>query len=331
MYPHVLTTILAISRFPGIFARHNGFRYEAVDASKQEPINRFDYPLNNSSSPGICTASNLSSTVYSTVYPSPSASPIEITAQSQTVTSFIPEMTWCVGPPIGLIPVTNAPYANHSTDYVTVTAGTGHCEIVYVPTTTTVCATTLTGIASKVVVSECDQEVTFSSECGFTLETPTPTAATPSIHNNSLITPAPRVRTMMTYFIAPWQSLTAGNTPSDVDTKICKVLDNGEVECTRYKEVWEVVIVTNTVTSTHDVQLTTTISGPGTLIVETMKIHVTDTIETVDLSTTLVLESEIETESTSKSRELVTSPDVESGAQTSTVYVTKHLKHKTSK
>ncbi|PVI02355.1 hypothetical protein DM02DRAFT_589739 [Periconia macrospinosa] len=329
MFPHILTTLLAISRFRGIVARHNGFRHEAVEASNQQPEKRLDPILMNSTQNlEQCAATISSPTVYSTLYPSPNASAVEITTQSQTVTSFIPEMTWCVGPPIGFIPILNAPYANQSAEYETIIAGTGHCETVYVPTTTTVCATTLTGIATKVTVSECDQEITFSSECGFTLEAAA-SAPTQTTASNSLITPAPIVRKMMTYWIAPWQSLTAGDTPSDVDMKICKVLDDDELECTRIQEVWEVIIVTRTTTSTHDVQLTTTVSGPGTLIVETMKIHVTDTIETVDLSTSLLLESEIETESTSKSKKLVTRSESDKEPQTSTLYITKHLKHKT--
>ncbi|CAI6336039.1 unnamed protein product [Periconia digitata] len=314
--------LVAISRFQVVSARHNGFRHEAVDAS----VHQVDHlPFN----PPQFAAPNSSSTVLGTFFPSPNASPTDITAQSQTVTSFIPEMTWCVGPPIGLRPLSDTPSTNQSTKYETLTGGTGHCETVYVPTTTTVCATTLTGIATKITVSECDQEVTFSSECGFTLETPTSTPTT-TAYNNSMITAAPTVRMMSTYWVAPWQSLTAGDTPSNVDMKVCKVLENDEMECTRYQEVWEVLIITKTTTSTHDVQLTTTVSGPGTLLVETMKIKVTDTIETIDLSTTLVLQSEIETESTSKSRKLFTRTGNSIRAPISTLYVTKTLKHKTS-
>ncbi|KAA8614415.1 hypothetical protein PtrV1_11445 [Pyrenophora tritici-repentis] len=40
-----------------------------------------------------CASSTSTHSVYSTLYPSPSASPVEITAQSQVVTSYIPEMT----------------------------------------------------------------------------------------------------------------------------------------------------------------------------------------------------------------------------------------------
>ncbi|KAH8727019.1 hypothetical protein GQ44DRAFT_145564 [Phaeosphaeriaceae sp. PMI808] len=152
-------------------------------------------------------------------------------------------MAWCVGPPIGLIPIIGAPYQNASTNYTTTMAGTGRCEAVYTPAATIVCATTPTELASKVTVINCDQEVTFSTERGFTLENPTPVTS-----NSSLITPAPTVKRMFTYWLAPWQSLTAGETPSDVDVKVCTVLDDGNLECIRYQDVWEIVVVTRTLT-----------------------------------------------------------------------------------
>ncbi|KAF1958985.1 hypothetical protein CC80DRAFT_546303 [Byssothecium circinans] len=327
LFPHVLTSVLALTRFQGIFARYNGFRHEAVDASKQRPEKRAE-PLfiQNSTITEQCSAATPIRTIHSLVYPSPNASAVEITAQSQVVTSFFPEMTWCVGSPMGLAPISGPPYMNKTTEYETVIAGTGYCETVYVPTTTAICATTITGIASKVTVSKCDQEVTFSSECGYELETPTPTAT----GNFSSITPAPTVQRLMTYWLAPWQSLTAGESPSDVDIKVCKVLDDDEMECTRYQEVWEVVTVTQTSISSHEVALTTTLSGPGTLIVETMEIYVTDTIETVDLSTTLLMKTEVEIESTSKAKKLVTRPETDVKPQSSTLYITKHVKYKNS-
>ncbi|KAF2110333.1 hypothetical protein BDV96DRAFT_650978 [Lophiotrema nucula] len=263
--------------------------------------------------------------ILSLVFPSPDAPPIEVTAQSQVLTSYIPAMTWCVGPPIGLV-ATNTlgpPYFNYSTTlYSTTVAGTGSCDTVYASTQTTVCATTLTGLASKVPITDCDQEVTFSSECGFTLETPTPTA-----YNVSLITPAPTLKRMMTYWIAPWQSLTKGDTPTDVDIKICTLLENDEMECISYQEVWEVQVVTSTITTQRVVDLTTTVSGPGLLLVETMHVNVTDTIQSISLSTTLMLHTEIEIETTSKSRKLVTR--TESGvAPVSTLFITKKVKYK---
>ncbi|KAL7779622.1 hypothetical protein CFE70_009127 [Pyrenophora teres f. teres 0-1] len=161
----------------------------------------------------------------------------------------------------------------------------------------TVCATTLTGLGSKIPVTACDQEITFSTECGFTVE-----KATPITTSGSLITPAPSVKRVQTFWLAPWQSFTAGEPPSDVEVKICTDLDDGRMECIRYQEVWEVVVVTSTRTTEHTVQISTTVSGPGTLIVATATGIYTDTIESIDLSTVLLLETEIETESISSGR-----------------------------
>ncbi|KAJ4358549.1 uncharacterized protein N0V89_003133 [Didymosphaeria variabile] len=336
MFPHILTTLLAIARFRGITARGNGFRHEAIDASDQhyERVEKLDPLIFDRTISEQCPVPTRS--IYSLLYPSPDASAIEITSQSQVVTSYLPEMTWCVGPPVAFAPVTTkAPYLNHSTEYEVVSAGTGRCETVYVPTEATVCATTLTGIASKIIVSECDQEITFSSECGFTLETPSPVTS-----NLSLITPAPTVKRMTTYWVAPWQSLTAGEAPSEVDIKVCTVQEDESLECIHYQEVWEVVVVTKTFTTHRNVQLTTTVTGPGTLIVETMTAVITDTVETIDLSTTLLLETGVETESTSKKKKLVTRPNepsdtvetsvplVTSELGTSTLYITKYVKYK---
>lgn len=325
MFPHIVTTLLAISRLPSILARYNGFRHEAMDASKKAQAKRLEPLIVNQTITEQCPEPTSTRSIHSIIFPSPDASPVEVTAQSQVVTSFFPEMTWCVGHPVALIPISGSPYLNQSLEYSTSMSGTSLCETVYVPTATTVCATTLTGIASKVTVSECDQEITFSSECGYTLETPTPVTT-----NHSMITPAPTVKRMMTYWLAPWQSLTAGETPSDVDIKVCTILEDGNMECIRYQEVWEVVLVTSTITTSREISLTTTVSGPGTLMVETMEIYITDTIETVDLSTVFALETEIETESTSKGKKLVTRPETDGEPPASTVYITKHLKYKST-
>jgi hypothetical protein len=237
-----------------------------------------------------------------------------ITAQSQVVESYIPELTWCVGGGVALVPtttLTGAPCGNRSTLYSAAVGGSERCDILYVATTTTVCATTLTGLASKVTVSECDQEITFSSECGFTMETPTPTTV-----DYSVITPPPVLRRMMTYYLAPWQSLTLGETPSDVDIKVCTILDDKTLECERYQELWEVVVLTTTVTTERELQIVTTMSGPGTLIVETLQAEITDTLVYFNFSTVLHLATEIETETTSRRQKFVTE------LPTSTTYLT---------
>ena len=80
-----------------------------------------------------------------------------------------------------------------------------------------------------------------------------------------------------------------------------------------------------TSTSTSQVDLTTTVSGPGLFMVETIHMNITTSYTTVSLSTTMMLETEIETETTAKSTKLVTRP-IE-GITGPTVYVTKTLSH----
>jgi hypothetical protein len=336
---HALCASLLLFDTPYALARvHLGLPHEVINVTQStyepiyEPVTFTKQIAFNSTSTNLltiteqCSASTPSLTIYSIIFPSPDASPIEVTAQSQVLTSYVPEMTWCVGPPIALLAVTGAPYLNATTtNYTTLIGETGSCETVYAPMTTIVCATTLTGLGSKVPITDCDQEVTFSTECGFTLETPTPITT-----GASLITPAPSVKRMFTYWFAPWQSLTAGDTPSDVGVKICTVLDEGGLECIRYQEVWEVIVVTRTFITTRSVELTATVSGPGTLIIETLHQIITDTIETIDISTTLLLETEIETESTSTGRK---SPMASNGLgdAVSTVFITETLVYKSTR
>lgn len=260
------------------------------------------------------TSTNTAPTVLTTVMPSPGAQPVEVTSQSQMVESYLPEMTWCVGPPLGLMAMSTVTSGeNDTTLYTTTIGGTARCETSYAAVMTSICATILTGLASKVTVSECDQEITFSTECSYALETPSPT-----FNGASLTTPPPTIRSILTYWLAPWQSLTLGETPSDVDIKVCEVLDDGTLECKRYQEVWEVVVVTSTSTVERQMQVSTTVSGPGTLIMATLKAEITDTVTFLNFSTNLLLETLVEIETTSKA------------AKTATSYVTKTVQYKPS-
>ncbi|KAF1941245.1 hypothetical protein EJ02DRAFT_444917 [Clathrospora elynae] len=229
---------------------------------------------------------------------------------SQVITSYTPEMTWCVTPPLALLPIMSAPYVNGSTSHTTIAEGTGGCSTMYAPVQTTVCATTLTRLGSKITLKACDQEVTFSTECGFTLE-----KATPVTTNGFLITPAPTVKR------------TAGDTPSDVDIKICTELDDGNAECIRYQEVWEVVVVTSTWSTQRMIQLSTTVSGPVIIQIETLRATIIDTTLSTDLSTILLLETKIKADNISSGSK-PTAIVQTTTETTTTVLVTKHLYHK---
>jgi hypothetical protein len=83
-------------------------------------------------------------------------------------------------------------------------------------------------------------------------------------------------------------------------------------------------------TRQHTVQISTTVSGPGTLIIATATGIYTDTIESIDLSTVLLLETEIETESISSGRK-PTATVSSTSEITKTVFLTKHLHHKSTR
>lgn len=236
--------------------------------------------------------------------PSPSATPIAITRQSQVETSFVPQLTLCALPPLAFysgswsVSATSGPrYQNLS---VSVPSGSGTCQTMYSPTPTTICATVLTGIATRITVSDCEQDITFSTDYGYTLVTPTATANASAASDSSPITPAPSIRTLTTYYLAPWQSLTAAEQqPTDVEKKICNTFANGTTQCVDISEVWEVQIVTMTATTVSHVDLTTTLPGPAKLMIETIHMDITETAMTLSLSTALVLHYELETTTTS--------------------------------
>jgi hypothetical protein len=121
-----------------------------------------------------------------------------------------------------------------------------------------------------------------------------------------------------------------GETPSDVDVRIFTDLDDATMECIPYQEVWEVVVVTSTKTKPHTVQFSTTVYGPGTLIVAMAMDMFTDTVERIDLSTVLLVGTEIETESISIGRKPIATVSSTSKV-TTTVFITKHLRHKSTK
>lgn len=135
--------------------------------------------------------------------PSPSADPIPITSQGQTVTSHVPILTIC--PFVSSIPslpslavntsfpattaslataasgyasdgsalyrrqvaaATDTPYTNASVP----TSYLSSCSVSYTPTTTQICHSTLTPLASPAItITDCIQQVTFSTDHGYTI------------------------------------------------------------------------------------------------------------------------------------------------------------------
>ena len=170
-------------------------------------------------------------TPLTTIFPSPGASPVVVTTQTQIVTTYIPQYTLCELPPLAFLtpsalatPTSGSlPFLNYS---ISTPPGNGTCTTVFKPTITAVCATVLSDLTTTYTVSECNQNITFSTEYGYSLVIPTPTpvilsGALSTLNSTSYITPPPSVQTLRTYYIAPWQDLTSAGPPADVDYKIC--------------------------------------------------------------------------------------------------------------
>ncbi|KAF2805325.1 uncharacterized protein BDZ99DRAFT_117846 [Mytilinidion resinicola] len=201
-------------------------------------------------------------------------------------------MTMCVGPLVGLVPITTAapPYQNYSTAYGTTVAGNSSCSTYYRATSTSVCATTLTA------------------------------------NGTAAVAPAPSVVTKITYHLAPWQALLVGDTPNEVGSKVCTVKNNDTLECIHYEEVWEVQPATIQTTRTSYVDLTTTVTGPGRFMIETLHMDITQTETIVTVSTKMLLASDMEVETIIKSTKTSSTklPDT-------TIYITKSVKHAPTK
>lgn len=273
--------------------------------------------------------------VLTYITPSAGATPVAVVNQSQIVTSYIPEFTLCELPPIEFIPITppstlptgasTAPYQNYS---IYIPPGLGSCTTIYSEVHTQVCATTLIALATQYTVTNCNQDLTFSTRQGYVLAKATATAdaslgasvnsstaivsatATASIDGSAMITAAPSIETLTTYYLAPWQQLTAGTAPSEVDLKVCRTFTNGTTECIREYQIWETILVTTTATTYTNINISTTIHGTSRIIVETFVANVTDELTTFSLHTTMALSFETEyttTSSTTRGVALATS------------------------
>ncbi|OJD37461.1 SCL-interrupting locus protein-like protein [Diplodia corticola] len=244
------------------------------------------------------------STVYSYYYPSPSAIPTPITRQSQVETTYIPRITTCKGPPVALDVLEQSTFPYRNSTSTIFGRGPITCDTLYYTDTTTICATTLTGVASKVTISRCTQDVTFSSEFDATMVT-SRSIVTGSDGHLSTITDAPSFQLRTTYYMAPWQSLTAntGVLPADVDVKVCHPRPgNGTMEdCIRMEESWAVLPVTLTSTFTSSVDVLATLTeGPGEYLVGTVHGQFVGNTTTVSLSTEMILNHVYEAETISR-------------------------------
>jgi hypothetical protein len=303
-------------------ARHLQHKHEAVAIERRQvgaPVQAT--PL------AIAVATTSAPQILTFITPSPGASPVAITEESQIVTSYVAQFTLCELPPKAFFPVTlspstiatTAPYRNYS---ISIPPGNGTCTTIYSPTRTMVCATTLTGLVQKYTVTNCAQDITFSTEYGFVLARPTeasnaslssdvlsiPTTASvsdlglsaTSSSASALITAAQTVQRLTTYYLAPWQAVTAGLSPEEVQLKVCALYANGTEECIRQYEVWHTSLLTETATRTTSVNISTTIHGLSQVIIETFAANITEALTTFRMTTDIELEYQTEYETTSR-------------------------------
>lgn len=197
--------------------------------------------------------------------PSPGAELLPITSQSQIVTTYLPVMTICPltvtqsasdlplstwapnvtsrGTAASNIPVSsgvslyrrqvvddiNAPYANSSIPTSTLSS----CSVFYTPTTTSICHTTLSPLASPVIpITDCYQRITFSTDHGYTLAS----SAGPHYGNFST-SAAASVETLTSFYVAPWQYVYSGVPADAVDVVVCST-SAGTGVCTTTAEDW---------------------------------------------------------------------------------------------
>lgn len=168
-----------------------------------------------------------------------------------------------------------------------------------------VCTTTLTGLVQKYTITNCAQDITFSTEYGYVLAKLTAAAnGTSSLvgTGTAIVTsPAPTIQRLTTYYLAPWTAVTAGIAPSEVTLKVCTTYANGTTSCIHQYEVWHTSLLTQIATTTTSVNISTTVHGLSKIIVETFAANITDKVTTFTMTTDMELEYSTEIETTHRS------------------------------
>ncbi|KAI9662099.1 MAG: hypothetical protein M1831_002795 [Alyxoria varia] len=205
-----------------------------------------------------------------------------------------PALPWTRTAP-GPIPTGNS---TNATTAPSVSLSDG-CRTVYSSTQTTVCATTVTGLATRIPITDCDQLITFSTQYGYVQSVPQGISDVATLPSSA----QPAVQTLTTYWEARWQELSGGN-PEHITQKVCSTpvpyyqpggmpnvdpYTGGE----RCVDIWQALrtststYITST-TTTFD--FTTTIPGPSELIIQHYHVTVTGEETDLKLSSSMVLQ-----------------------------------------
>ncbi|EMC98414.1 hypothetical protein BAUCODRAFT_146943 [Baudoinia panamericana UAMH 10762] len=292
-YTRSLCALLAVLTIVGAGHAGNRHAHHAEEVRKRQILPPEVSASTSTTSPGVIAY----------ITPSPGANPVAITAQSQLVTYYVPQYTLCplaqsdffapTRTPISR--PTTAPFHNYSSS---IPPGSTSCSTIYSQATNTICDTTLRDLITSYPVTECSQDITFSTREGYRLITPTLTANistnTTSTNGTAMITPTPTfsIQNLTTYYFAPWQNLTGGTAPPDITKAICADYTNG-TECITEYEVWHTSVITETRTATQSLDITTRIPGPSSVVIwETIVANVTEIMTTFSTTTTSELEYE---------------------------------------
>jgi hypothetical protein len=113
------------------------------------------------------------------------------------------------------------------------------CLTAYQTKTTSLCSTVLTGFFTRVTVSDCNQNITFSTRRSYSLTSTVVPALTTAVARRQAASTSTFVQSVVSYYVAPWQSI-AANTPTGITVVVCTVSATGVEDCLRIQEVWVV-------------------------------------------------------------------------------------------
>lgn len=137
--------------------------------------------------------------------------------------------------------------------------------------TTNICSTILTGGGQLLAVTDCTQDVTFSTDHTYNLST-SAMLAPPSIvqkgnatDNTAIGNGMPIASTTyavptIIYYMAPWQDVATG-IPTQVLAKMCSAAPDGGQDCTSVMEKWAVTTTAVVQSFTNTINLTTTLGS----------------------------------------------------------------------
>ena len=134
-----------------------------------------------------------------------------------------------------------------------------------------ICSTIMTGGGQLLTVTDCTQDVTFSTDHGYNLSTSAMLApltiikmddgTLATVTTNSIpITHTTYAVPTTTYYLAPWQDVAVG-IPTQVLAKICSAAPSGGQDCKSVQERWTVTTVAVVQSFFKTIRLTTTLSA----------------------------------------------------------------------